>query len=491
MEEIPSFRALRGETVTGANAVDERFESLDGRLFEASVTAAPVCDAAGSIVGAVAVAREVTAQRQLERQVREQAAQLEAIFEAIADGIGVFDLQGRFLRANRALHELEGLEADGAYITLSLAQRAQRLSFFDEQRHRLAADQWPHWRALQGETFAGASAVEVLLQTLDERTVWVSITGAPVRTADRQITGGVLILRDVTARRALERQVAEQAAATERTRLAHELHDTVTQEIYSAGLLADSISRNWPQHRADAEAALAQLPGLIRGALAGLRVLLLELRPTTLDDLPLAALLQQLAEAMSSRAQVPIAVHLRLSERSDRGSADTEGKPAPDSTDAAPVDAAEPVLPPAVKEVFYRVAQEALMNAAKYARAHTISVQLRTRTRGQSAGKGKGRGNGTGRSNTGTEIEGTSTTLELAIVDDGQGFDPRAIPAGHFGLAIMRERTHAVGATLRVRSLPGQGTQIVTAWRSGRGTGRTPQATRQAVALHQKAAPHV
>jgi signal transduction histidine kinase len=158
-------------------------------------------------------------------------------------------------------------------------------------------------------------------------------------------------------------------------------------------------------------------------------VLLLELRPTTLDDLPLSALLHQLAEAMSTRAKVPIAVRFRLNGR-ESASAGVGG-----------VDGAEPPLPPAVKVVFYRVAQEALMNAAKYAKAQAISVRLRTRGRG---------------------------TIELEVADDGQGFDPSAVAADHFGLAIMRERAHAVGATVQVRSQPGQGTQIVVVWRGKR-----------------------
>jgi PAS domain S-box-containing protein len=210
MEEVPVYRALRGETVTGPDAVDERVVSPDGQVFEMSVSAAPIRDAAGQIVGAVAVAREVTSQRLLERQVREQASQLEAIFEAQADGVGVFDLQGRFLRANRALRQLEGFGDDTEYLTLPLTARAQRLHFFAGTEQPLAAEQWPHWRALHGEAFAGADALEVRLRTLDGREVWTSITGAPVRTPDRQITGGVLVMRDVTARRALERQVAEQ-----------------------------------------------------------------------------------------------------------------------------------------------------------------------------------------------------------------------------------------------------------------------------------------
>jgi signal transduction histidine kinase len=480
LEEAPISRALRGETVTGANAVDKRIEGSDGRVYEMSISATPIRDAAGAIVGAVAVAREVTAQRQLERQVREQAAELEAIFESQADAVAVYDLQGRFVRANSALRDLLGLDADPDYTARPLDERTQRLQLYDEQGHLLPPEQWPHWRVLRGEVLAGGSAMEGRMRTVDGRELWVSTTGAPMRAPDGQATGTVLITRDVTARRALERQAAkqaaEQAAAAERDRLAHELHDTVTQEIFSASLLAESITRNWREHRAEAEAALHQLPALTRGALAGLRVLLLELRPTTLDDLPLSALLRQLAEAMSTRAKVPIAVSVWIT--------------GTDASASDGADGAKLVLPPDVKVVFYRVAQEALMNAAKHANARAISVQLRTR----GAGKGKGRGRGNAKGRKGTGMQGRRSTLELEIDDDGQGFDPTAIPAGHFGLAMMRERALTVDATLQVRSQPGQGTQIVAAWHSGHDSGHDSggglQAARQAAALHRKAAPH-
>jgi PAS domain S-box-containing protein len=426
-EDRPAARALRGEIITGAHAVDERLQSADGRDMQISVTAAPIRDRAGQITGAVLVGRDVTERRQLERQVVEQASELEAIFEAQADGVAVYDLQGSFVRTNTALRRLLGFDADADYTARPLEERARRLVLFDEQGQVLTPEQWPHWRVLRGEILAGASAMEGRVRTVDGRELWISITGAPVRRPDGQVTGTVLITRDVTARRALERQVAEQAAAAERTRLAHELHDTVTQDIYSAGLLAESITRNWPEHRAEAEVALEQLPRVIRGALAGLRMLLLELRPTALNQLPLSALLHQLGEAMSTRAKVPIDVRIQGSDRARDGVNN----------------AAEPSLPPEVKLVFYRVAQEALMNAAKYARARAINVKLRTRGRGM-----KG-------------------TIELEIADDGQGFDPIAIPAGHFGLAMMRERTQAVGAPMQVHSQPGQGTQIVVAWQGG------------------------
>ncbi len=225
-EEWPTERALRGETLTGANAVEAYFRTPDGGALQMSVTAAPVHNADGKITGAAAVFRDVTARRLLERQVQEQATQLETIFEAQADGVAVFDLQGRILRTNRALSQLFGFDADTEYPSLPLAERVQRVQMFDEQGQRLDEAQWPHWRVLRGEILAGASAMDSRIQTLDGRELWVSTTGATIQNADGQATGIVLITRDVTARRLLERQVQEQATQLET------VFDTMTDGVF-------------------------------------------------------------------------------------------------------------------------------------------------------------------------------------------------------------------------------------------------------------------
>jgi two-component system nitrate/nitrite sensor histidine kinase NarX len=218
----------------------------------------------------------------------------------------------------------------------------------------------------------------------------------------------------------LQAHLEQEAAAAERNRLAQELHDTVKQELYSASLIAQSVPMVWQTHRARAEAALRELYTLTQSAHAGLQALLLELRPAALGQSPLAETLRQLSAAMSTRAGVPVVV-------------DVEGAAA----------RPEPPLPAAVKIACYRVAQEALTNAAKYAHAHAVRVRLRT-----TVTNGKRR-------------------LGLEIADDGRGFDPRAIPAGHFGLAIMRERAQSVGAKVQVRSHIGQGTVVSMTWSSG------------------------
>ncbi|HEX6817136.1 MAG TPA: GAF domain-containing sensor histidine kinase, partial [Ktedonobacterales bacterium] len=214
----------------------------------------------------------------------------------------------------------------------------------------------------------------------------------------------------------LQDHIERAAIEKERNRLARELHDTVTQEIFTASVLAESIPKVWEQHRVEAEANLQQLHQLTRGALAGLRTLLLELRPAVLEQKPLPDLLSQLGEAMATRSGVPITLAI--------------------ADDAPPI-------PNPVKVAFYRIAQEALMNVAKYAQAHNIAVRLRYPNSGEA--------------------------VQLDIQDDGQGFDTGAVPAGHFGVGMMRERARAVGATLRITSRREQGTRVAVKWvRSGR-----------------------
>ncbi|HKS69459.1 MAG TPA: sensor histidine kinase, partial [Ktedonobacterales bacterium] len=228
----------------------------------------------------------------------------------------------------------------------------------------------------------------------------------------------------------LRDHIAREATENERNRLARELHDTVTQEIFTASVLSESIPRVWEHHRAEAEASLGEVHRLIRGALAALRALLLELRPAVLEQKPLDELLQQLAEVMATRANVPIDLTI--------------------SDDCPPI-------PNAVKVAFYRIAQEALMNTAKYAHAQRVAVRLR-------------------------RLRGAHEAIQLEVQDDGQGFDPGAIPAGHFGLGMMRERARAAGATLRITSRPEQGTRVAVRWSEKADAQRRADSTDQAYA---------
>lgn len=205
------------------------------------------------------------------------------------------------------------------------------------------------------------------------------------------------------------RMQAEQAAASaERSRLARDLHDAVTQSLFSVTLIAEVLPRLWKRDPDEGSRQLEDLRQLTRGALAEMRVLLAELRPVAWDEAAMSDMLRQLTDATMGRAWLPVSLEV-------------EG---------------ECSLSAEVKEALYRIAQEALNNVARHAEASRAEVALHCR-----AGQ-----------------------VMLRISDDGKGFDPSLVPPERLGLAIMRERAEAIGATLETKSQIGHGTEIVVAW---------------------------
>lgn len=210
----------------------------------------------------------------------------------------------------------------------------------------------------------------------------------------------------------LRAQAAEAAVTAERSRLARELHDAVTQTLFSASLIAEVLPRLWERDREEGERRLADLRQLTRGALAEMRTLLLELRPATLTEVDLRDLLRQLSEALTGRARIPVSLHVAGEARS---------------------------LPPDVQIAFYRVAQEALNNIFKHAEATTVDIGL--------------------------EYRPEHTTL--SITDDGCGFDPDCVSPESFGLKIMRERADGIGGIFTVTNMPERGTRVTLRWSAG------------------------
>ncbi|MBL7065099.1 MAG: GAF domain-containing protein [Anaerolineae bacterium] len=226
----------------------------------------------------------------------------------------------------------------------------------------------------------------------------------------------------------LYEQAQELAVVEERQRLARDLHDAVTQTLFSASLIAEVLPRLWERDPDVGRHRLEEVRQLTRGALAEMRTLLLELRPSALVEAELGDLLRQLAEATTGRARVPVVVEVEI-ERS---------------------------LPPDVKVALYRIAQEALNNVAKHAGASQATVSLRCASPFPSDFGGEQRGG-----------------VELRISDDGRGFDPDSIPPDHLGVGIMRERAEAIGATLTVESEIGHGTEVMVVWTADEG--RNPE----------------
>jgi signal transduction histidine kinase len=212
----------------------------------------------------------------------------------------------------------------------------------------------------------------------------------------------------------LRARIEEAAIEAERTRLARDLHDSVTQSLFAASLKGEALAELLGDQEGAPLEAVEEIRRLTRGALAGMRTMLLEMRADGVAQTPLPELLRHLVEASGSR----IGADVRLSVEGQR------------------------VLPAEVQTALYRIAQEALNNVTRHARAVRAWVDLRLGEAG----------------------------ARLEIGDDGIGFDGQG-GAGHFGLHTMRERADAVGARYQVVSGAGRGTVVTVEWPLGEGEG--------------------
>ncbi|MDQ2743806.1 MAG: PAS domain S-box protein [Chloroflexota bacterium] len=215
----------------------------------------------------------------------------------------------------------------------------------------------------------------------------------------------------------LYEQAQEVAAHEERARLARELHDSVTQALFSmtmhAGAAQNSLQREGVDPAGRVARNLRQLNELSQGALAEMRALIFELRPGALAEEGLSAALRKHGAALSARERLVITVE------------------APE--DRLPVK-------PAIEEHLYRLAQEALHNAVKHAGASRVVVRLMA-----------------GPTPT---MPADERWLTLEIVDDGVGFDADSVPSGHLGLRTMADRAQQVAGTFQIESGPGTGTTV-------------------------------
>lgn len=212
------------------------------------------------------------------------------------------------------------------------------------------------------------------------------------------------------------------AVIEERSRLARELHDAVTQTLFSASLIAEAVPSAWGNDPKQGMELLHELRSLNRGALAEMRTLLLELRPASLLETRMEELLRQLGEAASGREGIPVDVII-------------EG---------------EISLPPEVHVAMYRIAQEAVNNVVKHARASRVVIRLCHSRADQVE----------------THPENHPSVM-LSIMDDGRGFDIAKTPPHRLGLEIMQERAQDIGAKLVVDSQPGKGTHVKVLWKQG------------------------
>lgn len=426
---LPMFeQVLAGATV---GAKDVRLEA-GGIISYWDIFLAPLVED-NEIVGILNVAADVTEkvtlQQNLEQRVEERTQELQMLLDVSAV-------------ANSSLNLDETLERTLDLIVALVGASRAGVVLHDEPAGELI----PHiLRPFQGVTQGDLSNMLLACRSVvDEgKSLYIAPDpdqgllepGAllPLQIRDRKL--GVLVIVGSQATSFSQAQLAlfqsiadqlsvaienaslfeknEQAAITaERNRLARDLHDAVTQTLFSSSMIAEVLPRIWERNPEEGRRRLEELRQLTRGALSEMRTLLVELRPAALVDTDLGDLVGHQVNAFIARTRLSVEYRRNCTHNP----------------------------PPEIKDAIYRIAQEALNNIAKHAEAAQVKVELNCDPK----------------------------QVELMIQDDGMGFDPLSSDHEGLGLKIMEERAHNVGAELEIHSRVHAGTTLQVYWQAPR-----------------------
>jgi PAS domain S-box-containing protein len=350
----------------------------------------------GQLVGFHGSLRDETERDRLERDLRESEARYRFLTEHSPDIITAVDASGVLTYVSGRALQLTGWTPDEV-----VGRRFSELIHPDTLGVMRAS-----WRARRANP-AIEQQYRLSLLHRNGHAVPVEVRSVGI-VVDGEFRGSQASIRDMSDRdrleRELRRQEAEIAASQERAKLAQELHDSVTQALFSMTLTTRSAEMLLERDPACAGEKLTELRELATDALAEMRGLIFELRPGSLDRDGLVTALRKHAAAVQGRTGISVVV------------------------EATDVDR----VAPDVEETLYRIAQEALHNVVKHARASEARIVL----------------------------DHDGTVLRMSITDDGVGFDPSSVPSGHLGLEGMRTRAERIGATVDVESRSGGGTRI-------------------------------
>ena len=294
----------------------------------------------GALVGINGVARDVSERERLERELIRSEERYRFLVQNSPDVVFATNVEGNFTFISAAIERLTGhpaIELIGKHFG----------TIVESDDNQVAGGRW---ESLSTHPDQEVQAAQVLRGRDGRRTpvdvravgVWVDGEFAGIQGAARDVSDQVRLERE------LRRQAGELAAGEERAHLARELHDSVTQALFSMTLVARSVEMLLETDPDTARTHLTQLRELQREALAEMRALIFELRPGNLEQDGLVRAVKTHSAALQGRLGLPVVVESDLEER----------------------------LPLAAEEVLYRIAQEALHNVVKHAAARQVRVDI-------------------------------------------------------------------------------------------------------------------
>ena len=446
-EDIDESAALLNELAAGrrdAYEVDRRYIRKNGEVFWAHVTMSSVRGLDGEPLFLVGMVDDIQERKQAEEELRHSEARFRAVFDSASVGVALMGLDRRVFAANKSAQRITGYTEEELKSVPSSDFAFEEDRFLDQplfeellegrrqqyviEKRYVRKDGTLFWGRVNFSAVRDAAGTLQYLTGLiedinDEKAAAARLAAqegeyrqmleqrVEERTHELQQINERLqqeISQRQKAEQALAENAAHEAVAGERARLARDLHDAVTQTLFSASLIAEILPDLWAVDPEDGRQSTEELRQLTRGALAEMRTLLLELRPTALTQTSFEDLLKQLSEATIGRARLPVDLCVE-GERS---------------------------LPPDVQVALYRIAQESLNNIVKYARATRVNIQVILSNAG----------------------------LHMEIKDNGTGFDIRQVKPASLGMRIMRERAQSIRADFNLTTAPGKGTTVSVTW---------------------------